>query len=136
MRESSFTSDNSERILSYTKFGEALCFETILDVYIPRIRLNINPVWLSIFKFVDSNSTSIPDNPSSESSKLALSVHYALPRDNEKLSNYTCMNLADDDDIEEASDNDDDDNLDTNEVPLIRFKFKIKWALWPFERFN
>jgi hypothetical protein len=44
LRESSFTSDNSERILSYTKFGEALCFETILDVYIPRIRLNINPV--------------------------------------------------------------------------------------------
>ena len=49
-----------------------------------------------------------------------------MPRDNEKLSNYTCMNLADDDDIEEASDNDDDNNLNINEVPLIRFKFKIK----------
>ena len=36
------------------------------------------------------------------------------------------MNLADDDDIEEASDNDDDDKFDINEVPLIRFKFKIK----------
>jgi hypothetical protein len=61
-----------------------------------------------MFKFVDSNSTLIPDNPSSESSKRALSVYYDLPRDNEKLSNYTCMNLVDDDDIEEASENGED----------------------------
>ena len=52
LRESSFTSDNSERILSYTKFGEALGFETILDIYSPRIGPNLKSVRLSMFKLL------------------------------------------------------------------------------------
>jgi hypothetical protein len=85
---------------------EALGFETILDIYSPRIGPNLKSVRLSMFKFVDSNSTSIPDHPSSESSKLALSEYYALPRDN----------LVDDDDVEEASENGEEIDVDDDDV--------------------
>jgi len=81
---------------------------------------------LTMFQVIDSDSYFKPDAPFSKNSESTLSLYYSLPRDYEKLSDYTGMTSNDDNTCEETAGDDiikaDDRILESNNCSSSRLE--------------